>query len=73
MVFEALGRLMKGRTSIVIAHHLATIQQADVIFVVKEHAIAERGTHAELLASGGFYSELYDLQFRKDQPDLVFA
>jgi subfamily B ATP-binding cassette protein MsbA len=73
VVFEALGRLMKGRTSIVIAHHLATIQQADVIFVVKEHAIAERGTHAELLASGGFYSELYDLQFRQVQPDLVVA
>jgi len=73
VVFEALGRLMKGRTSIVIAHHLATIQQADVIFVVKEHAIAERGTHAELLASGGFYSELYDIQFRQVQPDLVVA
>jgi subfamily B ATP-binding cassette protein MsbA len=73
LVFEALGRLMKGRTSIVIAHHLATIQQADVIFVVKEHAIAERGTHAELLASGGFYSELHDLQFRKDQPEAVVA
>ena len=73
VVFEALGRLMKGRTSIVIAHHLATIQQADVIFVVKEHAIAERGTHAELLASGGFYSELHDLQFRQVQPDLVVA
>jgi len=73
LVFEALGRLMKGRTSIVIAHHLATIQQADVIFVVKEHAIVERGTHAELLASGGFYSELHDLQFRKDQPETVVA
>ena len=53
-VFEALGRLMKGKTSIVIAHHLATIQQADVIFVVKDHAIVERGSHAELLASRGF-------------------
>jgi len=73
LVFEALGRLMKGRTTIVVAHHLATIQQADVIFVVKEHAIAERGTHAELLASGGFYAELNDLQFRKDQPEAVVA
>ena len=73
LVFEALGRLMKGRTTIVVAHHLATIQQADVIFVVKEHAIVERGTHAELLASGGFYSELYDLQFRKDQPEAIVA
>jgi subfamily B ATP-binding cassette protein MsbA len=73
LVFEALGRLMKGRTTIVVAHHLATIQQADVIFVVKEHAIAERGTHAELLASGGFYAALHDLQFRNDQPEAVVA
>jgi subfamily B ATP-binding cassette protein MsbA len=73
LVFEALRRLMKGRTSIVIAHHLATIQQADVIFVVQDHAIAERGTHAELLASGGFYAELHDIQFRKEEPDLLTA
>ncbi len=61
-VFEALGRLMEGRTSVVIAHHLATIQKADVIFVVKDSQIAERGTHTELLAAGGLYSELYGLQ-----------
>jgi subfamily B ATP-binding cassette protein MsbA len=73
VVFEALGRLMKGRTTIVVAHHLATIQQADVIFVVKEHAIVERGTPAELLASRGFYSELHDLQFRTDRPEAVVA
>jgi subfamily B ATP-binding cassette protein MsbA len=73
LVFEALRRLMQGRTSIVIAHHLATIRQADVIFVVKDHAIVERGTHAALLASGGFYAELHDIQGRTDQPDPVFA
>ena len=61
-VFEALGRLMEGKTSIVIAHHLATIQKADVIFVVKDFQLAEHGTHAELLAAGGVYSELYGLQ-----------
>ena len=61
-VFEALGRLMEGKTCVVIAHHLATIQKADVIFVVKDFQIAERGTHAELLAAGGLYSELYGLQ-----------
>jgi hypothetical protein len=43
------------------------------IFVVKDHTIVERGTHLTLLASGGFYSELYDIQFRKDEPDVVFA
>jgi ATP-binding cassette subfamily B protein len=61
-VFEALGRLMKGKTCVVIAHHLATIQRADVIFVVKDFALAEQGTHTELLAAGGLYSELYGIQ-----------
>jgi len=61
-VFEALDRLMKDKTCVVIAHHLATIQKADIIFVVKDSQIAERGTHAELLAAGGLYSELYGLQ-----------
>ena len=54
---------MKGKTSIVIAHHLATILGADIIFVVKDHQLAERGTHEELLAAGGFYAELYNIQF----------
>ncbi len=62
-VFEALDRLMKGRTSIVIAHHLGTILHADMIVVVKDHGMAERGTHEELLAAGGFYAELYNIQF----------
>jgi ABC-type multidrug transport system fused ATPase/permease subunit len=58
-----LDRLMKGKTTIVIAHHLATILSADTIFVVKDHRLAERGTHAELLAEGGFYAELHGIQF----------
>ena len=61
-VFEALERLMKNKTSIVIAHHLATILDADTIFVVKDSELKERGTHEELIAAGGFYSELYDIQ-----------
>jgi subfamily B ATP-binding cassette protein MsbA len=61
-VFEALERLMKNKTSIVIAHHLATILRADTIFVVKDSELKERGTHEELLAAGGFYAELYDIQ-----------
>jgi subfamily B ATP-binding cassette protein MsbA len=61
-VFEALDRLMKGRTSIVIAHHLATIRRANMIFVVKDHHLTERGTHDELLAAGGFYAELHGIQ-----------
>jgi subfamily B ATP-binding cassette protein MsbA len=62
VVFEALDRLMKDKTSIVIAHHLATIRRANMIFVVKDHHLTERGTHDELLAAGGFYAELHGIQ-----------
>jgi subfamily B ATP-binding cassette protein MsbA len=64
LVFEALGRLMAGRTTIVIAHRLATVRRADVIFVIENGTIAERGTHDVLLAQGGLYSRLYEIQFR---------
>ncbi len=67
-VFEALDRLMEGKTCIVIAHHLATIRRAIIIFVVKDNTLVERGTHDELLAAGGPYSELYDIQFRREDP-----
>ena len=53
---------MKGRTSIVIAHHLNTIRNADVIFVIKDAEVVERGTHEALLANGGVYAELYAIQ-----------
>ncbi|HEV2418946.1 MAG TPA: ABC transporter ATP-binding protein [Terriglobia bacterium] len=69
LVFEALDRLMEGKTSIVIAHRLSTVRRADVIFVVNEGAIAERGRHEELVKSGGLYAELYELQFRKEEGD----
>jgi ATP-binding cassette subfamily B protein len=62
LVVEALSRLMEGKTTIVIAHHLATIQKSDVIFVIKDCAIAEQGTHEELIKKGGVYSELYGLE-----------
>jgi ATP-binding cassette subfamily B protein len=53
---------MKGRTSIVIAHHLNTIRNANVIFVVKDAEVVERGTYDELLAKGGVFAELHAIQ-----------
>jgi subfamily B ATP-binding cassette protein MsbA len=67
LVFDALGRLMKSSTCIVIAHRLATVNRSDVIFVVKDSTIVERGSHQELLDAGGLYSELLQLQFRQEQ------
>ncbi len=70
LVFDALDRLMEGTTCIIVAHRLATIRRADVIFVVQNGAIVERGNHEELLKSGGLYSELYRLQFQtEDNPE----
>ena len=68
LVFDALGRLMEGRTSIVIAHRLATVQRADVIFVLEDGKIVQQGTHSELLSQGGLYAHLYEIQFRKEEP-----
>ena len=69
LVFDALGNLMAGRTSIVIAHRLATVRRADVIFVIDEGRVVEQGTHEELLEQGGLYSRLYELQFRGEEED----
>ncbi len=62
-VQAALGEALAGRTAVVVAHRLSTIRAADVILVVEEGRIAERGTHAELLRAGGRYAELYHTQF----------
>jgi ATP-binding cassette subfamily B protein len=63
LVFEALDRLMEGKTSIVIAHRLSTIRRADIIFVVKDGMIVEQGNHEELLHAGALYAQLYEIQF----------
>ena len=65
LIQTALERVMRGRTSIVIAHRLSTILAADVILVMNEGRLVERGTHAELIARGGLYAELYHTQFRE--------
>jgi len=63
LVFEALDRLMEGKTTIVIAHRLSTIRRADVIFVVNEGTIVEKGKFRELLKADGLFAELHRLQF----------
>ncbi len=60
---SAFARMMEGRTSFIVAHRLSTIQEADVILVMKDGHILEQGNHQELLEQGGFYSELYNSQF----------
>jgi subfamily B ATP-binding cassette protein MsbA len=67
LVFEALDRLMEGRTVVVIAHRLSTIQRADVIFVVKDGAVVERGKHEELMKLNGLYAELHNIQFKEEE------
>jgi ATP-binding cassette, subfamily B, bacterial len=61
-VLEALNRLMEGRTSVVVAHHLNTIRRADVVFVIDDSELVEQGSHEELLAAGGMYAAFYRMQ-----------
>ena len=64
-VQKAFAKMMKGKTSFVVAHRLSTIKESDVILVMKDGNIIEQGTHEELLAKGGFYNKLYNSQFAK--------
>lgn len=68
LVQEALERLMKGRTTFVIAHRLPTVRNADRILVLSEGRIIEQGSHDQLLAQGGLYRKLYEMQFRDLAP-----
>lgn len=62
---KAFARMMQGRTSFIVAHRLSTIQEADIILVMKDGSIIEQGNHEELLEKGGFYANLYNSQFVK--------
>ena len=64
MIQRALDDLMEGRTTIVIAHRLSTVQRADMILVLEDGRIVSRGTHRELLESSPQYRRIHDLQFR---------
>jgi ATP-binding cassette subfamily B protein len=63
LIQEGLEVLLRGRTAIIIAHRLATIQMVDRIVVVHHGGIVEEGTHLELLEKGGYYAKLYELQY----------
>src|SRR4029077_18471194 len=67
LVQSAISNLVRDRTTVVIAHRLSTIRRADAIVVIEAGRIIERGTHAELLARGGQYQKLYELQFADEE------
>ena len=72
-VQAALGEALAGRTAVVIAHRLSTVRAADLILVIEDGQIVERGTHSELLAAGGRYTELHHTQFDHPEPSAAAA
>ena len=67
LIQSALDELCKGRTTVIVAHRLSTVKNADEIAVIDNGEIAEKGTHAELMKQNGIYKKLYSLQFRDEE------
>ena len=72
-IHQAMTGVMKGRTTFVIAHRLSTVRDADLIVVLKDGEVAQQGTHNELMARGGMYRDIYELQLRPQEELLLDA
>jgi ATP-binding cassette subfamily B protein len=73
LIQDALERLMKGRTSIIIAHRLFTIRHVDRIIVLHKGQLVEQGTHDDLLSKQGYYHRLYELQYEEQESAAISA
>jgi ATP-binding cassette subfamily B protein len=73
LIHEAMAEVMKNRTTFVIAHRLSTVRDADLILVLGDGEIVERGTHLELMALGGIYQDIYELQLRPQEEVMLDA
>ena len=73
LIQEAISTLLEGRTSFLIAHRLSTVRKADMILVVRDGKIIQRGTHQELMDQGGYYADLYNKQFETESTENAFG
>ena len=73
MIHQAMTEVMKGRTTFIIAHRLSSVREADLILVLKDGEVVEQGNHEQLMARGGSYREIFDLQLRPQEEVLLDA
>ena len=72
LIQSALNTVLEGKTAFIVAHRLSTIRKADMILVVRDGKIIQRGTHRELMEQGGYYADLYNKQFETESAEAVF-